>query len=189
MIRINLLPIRQLKRKKRLQQEVAFFAILVAVLLIGLLFVGMGLTRRVSTLQKEISALETEKVKYNQIIAEIKQLEAAQALLEKKIAVIRDLKKNSQINVRVLDELARATQSQRLWLNSLQYSGNRLVISGVALDNATIAQLMERLIASDYFTEADLASSTSTVIGGNKLQSFSLTITVITPAPAEQPAG
>jgi type IV pilus assembly protein PilN len=189
MIRINLLPIRQIKKKQRLQQEVAGFGILVSVLAIFLIFFSMSLTRKVDALQQDIKVLDGTKKKYNQIIAEIKQLEKAQDLLEKKITIIRELKRNTQINVRVLDELASVTPSERLWLNSLQHSGARLVLSGVALDNSTIAQFMERLTRSAYFTDADLASSTSTVIGGNKLQSFSLTIKVVNPAPADQPAG
>jgi type IV pilus assembly protein PilN len=189
MIRINLLPIRQIKRKKRLQKEIAGFGILVAVLAIGLLVFSMGLTRKVDALQQEIKTLDDTKKKYNQVLTEIKQLEKAKELLEKKITIIKDLKRNTQISVRVLDELASATPSERLWLNTLQHSGPRLVISGVALDNSTIAYFMERLIASAYFEDADLASSTSTVISGNKLQSFSLTIKVVNPAPAGQPPG
>jgi type IV pilus assembly protein PilN len=189
MIRINLLPIRQIKKKKKLQKEVAGFGIIVAVLVIALVFFSMGLTMKVEALQQKIKDLNSTKKEYNQIIAEIKQLEKTQELLEKKISVIRDLKRNTQINVRVLDELASVTPSERLWLNSLQHSGGRLVISGVALDNSTIAQFMERLTRSAYFADADLASSTATVIGGNKLQSFSLTIKVVNPAPADQPAG
>jgi type IV pilus assembly protein PilN len=76
-----------------------------------------------------------------------------------------------------------------MWLNSLKYSSGTLVISGVALDNATIAQYMTDLTSSPYFADADLANSSQKVIAGNNLKSFSLAIKVTQPAAPKHPAG
>jgi type IV pilus assembly protein PilN len=189
MIRINLLPVRQLRKKKRLQLEVFGFCLLLALLGVSLGAYGLQLGMMVEGLKQEISQLNQQKALYSKIIAEIKQLDSKKNMLEKKIDVIRELKLSSQVSVRVLDELAAVTPSERLWLNNLQHSAGRLVISGVALDNATIAQYMTKLTSSPYFADADLANSTSTVVAGNRLQSFSLTIQIVNPEPAEQPTG
>jgi type IV pilus assembly protein PilN len=185
MIRINLLPIRQIKRKKRLLQEVLLFSLLVLMLVIGITLFNFSLGRSVNILQQDISRLNQEKISYNKIIAEIRKHDSDRELLEKKISTIRELRMNSQISVRVFDELAAITPTERLWLNSLQHSAGRLVINGVALDNATIAQYMTHLTRSPYFSDADLANSSSTVVAGNRLQSFSLTIRIVNPDPVD----
>jgi type IV pilus assembly protein PilN len=189
MIRINLLPVRHIRKKQRLLKEVAGFGLVLIVLAITLTLFGMSLARQVETLQQQISALNVRKASFNKMLAEIKQMEKDKDLLEKKVAAIRQLKKSSQISVRVLDELASRTPTQRLWLESLNHSPGKLVIKGVALDNATIAQYMDQLAASPYFADPDLAGTSLKEIAGNQLKSFSLTVVIVQPEPPAPPAG
>lgn len=188
MIRINLLPVRQIRKKQRLLKEMAIFGFLLLGLAAGLTLFGMSLGGQVGELHQHISELNAKKASFNKLLAEIRKMEKEKGLLEKKIATIRKLKKNSQLGVRVLDELASRTPTERVWLNSLKYSSGRLVISGVALDNATIAQYMKQLTASPYFADADLANSSLKVIAGNNLKSFSLAIKIIQPAAPQHSA-
>lgn len=189
MIRINLLPVRQIRKRQRLLKEVAGFGLLLIVLAAGLTLCGLSLGRQVKTLHQEISQLNDRKAEFKKIEAEINQLERDKELLEKKIAAIRDLRQNSQLSVRLLDELAAITPTERLWLESVNYSQGNLVIAGTALDNATIAQYMDRLTASPYFADADLAGASLKEVAGNQLKSFSLKIVVVHPDSSAQPAG
>ena len=52
-------------------------------------------------------------------------------------------------------------------------TGKKLSVAGIALDNATIAQFMNSISASEYFSAATLSSSSQKVIAGAKLKSFS----------------
>lgn len=185
MIRINLLPVRHIRKKQRLLKEVVLFGLVLIVLASGLTLFGMGMRWQVEKLHQQISVLNAKKATFNKLLAEIKSLEKKREVLEQKIAAIRELKSNSQLSVRILDDLASRTPSERVWLKSLQHSSGRLVISGVALDNATIAQYMNQLTASPYFADADLASSSLSVIAGNNLKSFSLTLRIIQPSASE----
>jgi Tfp pilus assembly protein PilN len=78
-----------------------------------------------------------------------------------------------------MDELATLTPSSRLWLNSMSFNGTILRISGIALDNATIADYMETIVTSPYFATAELSGTSTTGVQGRQLKSFSLTINVI----------
>ena len=179
MIHINLLPVRQIRKKVRARKQVfgvvvALFAVLA---LLGV--VAMFLGFRVDELQASIAALTKEKARYQTTINQIEQLKKDQALLETKLNTISQLKKGSQLTVRVMDELAKLTPSSRLWLNSMSFNGSILRISGIALDNATIADYMETVVTSPFFATAELSGTSTTGVQGRQLKSFSLTISVI----------
>ncbi len=181
MIRINLLPVKQLKKSQRIKKEIGiFFASLLGVLAL-LAIIAFSLASTVSTLKSDIAALEQKKKSYDSILKQIAQLQKDKQALEAKLEAIKTLQANSQVTVRLLDEVASRTPTNRLWLTSLQQSGSRLQLQGVALDNETIAQYMQQLEASEYFKSTDLSGSSQTVIAGKKLKSFTLTTTVIVP--------
>lgn len=179
MIQINLLPVRQIQKKVIARKRVlglgtTFLAVLV---ILGLVALTLGF--KVDDLHASIAALRKEKAHYQTTINQIEQLKKDQALLETKLNTISQLKKGSQLAVRVMDELANLTPSSRLWLNSMSFNGSILRISGIALDNATIADYMETLITSPYLGSAELSGTSTTNVEGRQLKSFSLTIKVI----------
>ncbi|MDA8163768.1 MAG: PilN domain-containing protein [Desulfobacteraceae bacterium] len=189
MIRINLLPVRQIRKKQRLLQEVAGFGVLLIALAAGLTLFGLSLGHQIDALQQQIKTLNDKKASYAKIETEMRQLQKDRELIEKKIAAIRDLKKSGQIGVRVLDELANITPPGQLWLESLKDTPGMLSIQGVALDNATIAQFMDKLSASPFFGDAELAGTSLKEIAGNQLKAFSLDVKVVQPEEKAQPAG
>lgn len=179
MIHINLLPVRQIKKKIEARNKIMGLGLTLLVVLALLGVVALVLGFKVDGLNATIAALQQEKAKYQTTINQIEQLKKDQALLETKLNTISQLKKGSQLTVRVMDELAALTPSSRLWLNSMSFNGSILRISGIALDNATIADFMETIVTSPYFATAELSGTSTTGYQGRQLKSFSLTINVI----------
>ena len=179
MIYINLLPVRQIKKKIQARKQVfGMVATLVGVLaVLGL--IALLLLFKVDELNASIKKLTAEKAKYQTTINQIEKLKKDQKLLETKLNTISKLKKGSQLVVRVMDELARLTPSSRVWVNKMSFSGTSLKISCTALDNATVADFMEIIETSPYFASAKLSGTTSKKIQGRNLKSFSLAIAVI----------
>lgn len=189
MIRINLLPIRQIKQRNRARQGILALASLFLILLVGISLVGYRQASRIEELQAETNRLNQEKVKFQAIVAQIERLKKAQQVIDTKMAVIKSLKVASQLPTRVLDEIANLTPPDRMWLTSLTYTNNILTLSGTALDNATVAEYMNRIGRSDFFTAAELKNSSLTRVGNQKLKSFSMTVNVVVaPPPAAAPA-
>lgn len=181
MIRINLLPIRQMKKRARMKAELTGFS---AGLVLVLLFLAVGwlvLTGKIANLQDELVVLEQKKQSYQPILNQIAQLKKEKEVVEVKLESIKKLQAGSRITVRVLDEVASRTPTTRMWLTSLQQSAGRLQLLGIALDNETIAQYMQQLEASEYFEKTELTSSAQTDVAKQKLKSFSLTLTVAAP--------
>ena len=181
MIHINLLPVRQIKQRLRVRNEVAFFVLSMVVLILLLASVAGKLYYNVNSLTGENKLLTAKKASYQPILEEIEKLKKDKKEQETKLDVIKKLKTVSQITVRILDELAKIYPTNRLWITSLRQSGNSMDISGVALDNATIAQFMKNINESNYFSSAELSQTLQITIAGAKLKSFSLKIGITPP--------
>jgi len=182
MIRINLLPVRQIKKKQQAIKNVLGLGITLLSVLIVLGLVALVLGFKVGDLQASIGELKKEKNKYQTVINQIEKLKKDQELLETKLNMISKLKRGSQTTVRVLDEIATLVPSSRLWIKQMSFSGNSLKFSGIALDNATIADFMDTIVASPYFSRAELSGTSSQGIQGRQLKAFSLTCSVVNPA-------
>lgn len=179
MIRINLLPIRQIKKRQRIKNEVLGFLASFVFVLAVLGFIGLAMANKIDNLNKTIRQLQQRKASFAPMLKEIDQLKKDKQALETKLNAIKQLQAGSQITVRVLDELARRTPTDRMWLTSLKQHGGTLELKGTALDNETIAQYMKQLEASTYFSSTDLSSSSQTVVAGQKLKSFSLNVNIV----------
>lgn len=178
MIQINLLPVRQIRARLKTRNEVAIYLALVAVVVLGVVMASLNMISVVDQLKSQSKTLTAKKESYQSTIDEINQLKKDKQTQQTKINVIKSLKANSQVTVRVMDEIANLVPARRLWLNSLNQTGKSLNVSGIALDNATIAQFMNNIAASEHFSGSELASSSQTVVSGAKLKSFSLRISI-----------
>lgn len=174
MIRINLLPIKQLKRRQ--QNRAHFFTWIgsfVIVVLVVLALFGV-MSKQVTAKINEKNALNRKKAEYDSTIKLINAIKADKEVIETQIQTVRTLKKGSQVAVHLLDEIARVIPNERMWIKTLDVTNNVLSISGVALDNATIANYMNTMDASKFFTDANLAGTNQIDVSGRKLKSFSL---------------
>lgn len=181
MIHINLLPVRQIKQRLRVRNEVAIFLASMGLLTMVLLSVAGGLILKVNALTDENKALTAKKASYQPILDEIEKLKKNKKEQETKLDVIKKLKTVSQITVRILDELAKIFPANRLWLTSLRQSGTSMDLAGVALDNATIAQFMQSINGSSYFSSVALSQTQQITIAGAKLKSFTLQVGISPP--------
>ena len=181
MIRITLLPIRQLKKRALLKTELLGFSAALVLVLLVLVVGWFALAGKITNLQEELVALEQKKQSYQPILKEIATLKQEKQLVEQKLESIKKLQAGSQVTVRVLDEVASRTPTNRLWLTSLLQSAGSLQLQGIALDNETIALYMQHLESSEYFENTVLTNSSQTEVAKQKLKSFSLTLTVVVP--------
>ena len=68
-----------------------------------------------------------------------------------------------------------------MWLKSLKQQGTSLSLSGIALDNRTIAQFMDALKESPYVKRVNLSNASLVKVSGRDLKSFSLACSVTSP--------
>jgi type IV pilus assembly protein PilN len=182
MLKINLLPVRQLQQHAKACNEVFGFVTLLVFLLVFLAAVGVLQANKATAIQAEATRLNQEKQTYDKVLAEIKKLEADKKELENKIGIIKQLKQDSSITVHVLDEVSRRLDSTRMWLITLDQQGSTLSLTGTALDNKTIAEFMDALDASPYVSDVNLSDSSLTKVAGQDLKAFAIQCAVGSPA-------
>jgi type IV pilus assembly protein PilN len=177
MIRINLLPHREEKRKARRQQ---FYVLtgLVSVLAAVIWFLGYSLISRETDLQNEKNEfLKKEIASLDKEISEIKKIqEQTNALLSRK-RVIEALQANRTETVHLFNELAKQVP-EGIYLRTLVQTGPKIVLSGYAQSNARITTLMNNLDESPLLEASTLVETKAETVVGRRLNAFSITTTI-----------
>jgi len=68
-----------------------------------------------------------------------------------------------------------------MWLTKLQQTGNELKLSGMALDNQTVAKYMDDLTNSSYIQNVNLVSASMEKFAEKNLKLFSVSCSVSVP--------
>lgn len=188
MLKINLLPVRQLKKRAKAKRQFFVMLMQLTLVLACLAATAVLLTQKISNLESDISALNKKKESYTPTLTKIGQLKKSREELDRKTDIIHKLKVDSSLTVRVLDEVANRIDKQRMWLEALQQQDASLSLSGVALDNQTVAQFMDNLKESPFVKDVALTNSSLKVVSGRNLKSFELTCVVAQPEPKKDVA-
>ena len=175
MMRINLLPHRQLKRAER-QRQFGLMALLSAVAASAIVFAGWTYLGAKKTTQLERNTrLETKIQALDKEIADIKDLkDQINNVLERK-QVVENLQTNRSQAVVVLDELTRQLP-EGLYLKSIKQVGNAITLEGVADTNARVATLVRNLSVSNWMESPNLVEIKSSTLNGIKQNDFTLTV-------------
>lgn len=177
MIRINLLPHREEKRKARRQQFV-LLAALSALAGLVVWFVGHTIiTGYVEAQEAKNAFLKREIAVLDKEIAEIKGLrEQAESLLSRK-QVIESLQTNRTETVQIFNELAQQ-MPEGIYLKSLKQTGLKINLAGFAQSNARVSNLMRNLEASPHLEKADLVEVKAAVLNNRRVSEFSLNVNI-----------
>jgi type IV pilus assembly protein PilN len=173
MIRINLLPVRELEAENVRRREMTIGG---AVLGIGLLVMGGAYLfqwREQVRLENELTSLRSEIESLNVKVKEVGDLQNKIKDLGAKNKIFENLSKKRVGPVRVLESLSVAAPTS-LWLTELRETGGNLVINGLAMDNQTIAEFMHALANSKYFNNVDLVEVVQEKSATPSLKKFSI---------------
>jgi len=172
MIRVNLI---RGKRRKRKELNVDFlYLVLPLLVLAGAYFYHRTLTDRIETLQAGIqkATLETERLRKE--IGEVEKFKARKAELQQKVDIISSLQDGRTGPVKLFEALSAAIP-EKCWIDSLSVKKDRVDLSGIALNNNTIANFMTALGQSGRFRDVVLGSAEQATVMNVKLVRFNLT--------------
>jgi len=175
MIRINLLPHRE-ERRKTLRQQFYALSGLVAVLAGAIWFVGFSYINGQIDHQKEKNEfLKTEIAALDKQIEEIKKLkEQTEALLARK-QVIESLQANRSETIHLFNELARQLPAG-VYLRSIKQEQQKVTLVGYAQSNARVSTLMKNLDDSPLLERPALVEIKAVMVGKLRLNEFNLNI-------------
>jgi type IV pilus assembly protein PilN len=174
-IRINLLPHRE-ERRKTLRQQFYALAGLVAMLagaiwLVGFSYINNQIERQSEKnafLKKEIAVLDKQ-------IVEIKKLkEQTDALLARK-QVIESLQANRSETVHLFNELVHRLPAG-VYLRSIKQKQQTVTLIGYAQSNARVSTLMHNLDESPVLERPVLVEIKAVMVGKRRMNEFNLNI-------------
>jgi type IV pilus assembly protein PilN len=177
MMRINLLPHRQIKRAER-QREFGLMALMAAGAACAVVFLGWQFLGSQKDTQIERNArLETAITALDKEIADIKDLkDQINNVLERK-QIVENLQTNRSQAVVILDELTRQLP-EGLYLKSIKQAGNLITLEGVADTNARVATLVRNLSVSNWMESPNLVEIKSLVVNNIKQNEFTLNVSL-----------
>ncbi len=178
MIRVNLLPHRELRRKAQLKRDgigaALFLVIVVGVLTSAFLY----LKQEVRNSQQRVAYMQDALADTKKKLDEVSQLEKKRQKLLEKIRVIKKLQEGRDLSVRIFQALGHAVPEE-VSLRSVRQNKAGLQLKGVAKSNTEISSLMRRLEASDLFSDPDLQVITNKTKDGNSVKEFEMGVALV----------
>ena len=168
MIRINLLPHREEKRKQRRQ---AFFAMLALSALVGgiiLMIVAGVFASNIANQNARNTVIKNANAKLDAEIKEIASLRQEIDALKARQQAVEDLQSDRNQPVHLLDELVKQVP-EGVYLRSSKQEAQRVVLNGYAQSNERVSELLRNLSNnSPWLEHPDLIEIRSTGIGQGK---------------------
>jgi type IV pilus assembly protein PilN len=207
-IRINLLPIRKVKRAEASQRQFLYMGIAVLATVGGVVFLHLeadseleGIKRRNTILAAEVARLKQEIGDYDKVRAQreelLRQRKTIQALDAGRTGPVYLLREMSEIlspgkgptfdRVTYEETLRRDPNAgfnaswdpRRVWMEAYSEDQKHVRMRGAAKSNEDVAEFLKRLNSSVFFSDVNL-DSTSQVAGRTiKFVTFGLSANVI----------
>ena len=182
MIKINLLPVKRAAKKTKTPADEAMMQLGIG-LGVTLIFLGacgyrwQMLVDEVAqqTQVKESKTKELDVLKKK--VQEVEDYEKKKRLLEDKIRIIEQLRKNQGGPVRLLDYLSQGLDPLKVWLSSVEGDA-QVTVMGKALTNDDIVEFIKNLQQSNYFSSVTLQESVQSVEEGVTVYSFKISMAV-----------
>ena len=144
MIRINLLPIRAVKKQELGRKQLYLFALVLVGAGIGNYYWYDKKNTEAEQLVAQVAAVKKEIAELDRIIGEVKNIAKEKQGLEEKLKVLETLKRGHTGPVKMLDALATATP-KNVWLRKFDEKAGALAIEGSAISNDDLAEYMKSL--------------------------------------------
>jgi type IV pilus assembly protein PilN len=173
MIRINLLPAREARRRIELRHQLQIAIVAVLVVVGGSVWAYTIQNSELTARRQELARVEEEIKRLEEIIKEVQKFETKKTQMEKKVGAIEDLKYTQNRPARLLEEISHSLPDQ-MWLSSIKDTGGALQISGKSFDNVGIAAFMENLERSPSFETVELVESKSELMQGRQVVAFTV---------------
>jgi type IV pilus assembly protein PilN len=147
-------------------------------LLLGLILAQWWINHSKEKLLAEISKAEGEITRYKSLTVQLNKAKEEKKILDERVKIIADLRKQKAVPAKVLDELC-INKPEKVYFELVKKDGSRLAIDGIAMDDETIANFMTNLRKSKMFKNVDLIVSERTEVSKIKLKKFSLSCEII----------
>ncbi len=178
MIKINLLKARKEKKKIGIRKEIVIFILAMVVVLAFLLVVQWFISGEKEKTLAQIANTKNEINYYKSLTAEFNKAKEQQRILQEKLNVINQLRKEKTGPAKILDELC-IDKPDKVYFEYDKKDGSKLRIEGVALDDEKVTNFMTNLRKSKLFRTVDLIVTEQIEVSKIPLKKFILSCEII----------
>ena len=177
MIRINLLPWREARRKAQ-RQHLGVLGGMVAVL--GLMIVGavhLTIAGYISVQSERNEFLKRENARLDKEIEEIKKLKSEIAALLARKQIIERLQTDRAQAVYLLQELVQQVPDG-VYLRAIKQTGLKVNLVGYSQSNARVSTLMRNFAASPYLENPELVEIKAATVSNKRVSEFNMNVSL-----------
>jgi len=174
MIRINLLPYRESRKKESILRQINIFLAVFFIAFIILVIYNIRLGKKIDNLNIKIKNTKTMLALAETQSKKVDQIKKALEKLGHKTDVIRSIEANRRDQLILLENMTKMVAEKpststpdtsadndnkpvkRLWFTNFEAASRKVNIKGIALDNKTIADFMSRLEESKLYNNVNL---------------------------------
>ena len=166
MVRINLIPVRQGKKRDLGRQQIVLFALVLVIALVGNYFWISHEDDEVDRQKNQIAKIQREiSAALDAAIGEVNSITKEKKDLEDKLKVLDALKKKRVGPVKVMDQLAQVMPAH-VWLTDLdEKNGNVELKDGYGMTNDDVAEFMRELKRSPSTSRTSCSSRSRRSVG------------------------
>ena len=177
MIRVNLLPHRQERRRARQRQMITLLGMVAGM---GLLIIVLGhtiLSARLDNQRDRNNFMLAQIKELDQQIEEIHRVKEETAALLARKQVVESLQSNRAEAVHVLDQLLRVVP-EGTYFKSIKQTGAAINLTGYAQSNARVSTLLHNLNESPWLENAELVEIHSAQVSDVRAAEFIVNVKV-----------
>jgi Tfp pilus assembly protein PilN len=156
-------------RASKLSMPAILGAIALTVGSIGLMYILQN--NKLNAEKKLLENRTLRKAELEKVLQKLAEIENTKMELDNKIKIINDLKVKQKDAVFLMDKLSKCLPDW-VWLTDMTFKGGALNITGKALSNNLIADLVNNLQNSNSFINVRLKSSTRSKEAGSDVFQF-----------------
>ncbi|MBW1693817.1 MAG: PilN domain-containing protein [Deltaproteobacteria bacterium] len=193
MIKINLIPFRDIEKKENIRRQVTIAILSVMLVMMAMAYYHMHLKNTIVDMTAKIESTKIELASAEKEVKEVDKIKQELNKLNTKIKVIKTIEANRKASIKMLDHMTKMVGEQtsavesgtspdkigkpvkRLWFTSFQANGPNININGIALDNKTVADFMTRLETSKTYNNVTLNTLKKESVNNLNLKSFVIT--------------
>lgn len=167
MIKINLLPHREEKRKELKNR---FYTLMAVAALIGaavLILGGLYFQAQVSAQNERNAFITKENLELDDKIKEVATLKQEIDALKARQEAVEDLQSDRNQPVFMMNELVKLSP-EGLYLTLIKQDGQRISIKGYAQSHAVVGIFMNELNASQWMSKPEIIQNKATIIGKDR---------------------
>ncbi|PMP72002.1 MAG: fimbrial assembly protein [Calditerrivibrio nitroreducens] len=155
MIKVNLLGVKKRKKFDPIYLELVVFFLCFAFVMFFIFTTHTSLLSEISYYKNENTVLQGELNRLNKIKREIDTFEKKKAELQKKIDIVKNLKKGQKGYSPLFINIEKALPDD-VWIGNMNYNGSMITINVTSLRSSSVNQFIMNLYKTKIFSNIEL---------------------------------